>query len=98
MLDAEGNFIEEWTHILPLSITVRGDRIYASDKMHDLVVLDALTGEELERHEKLAIYIHQLAVDANGDFYTATVYPEHAGEIRGPGGPSHCRWTREPAA
>jgi hypothetical protein len=57
-------------------------------------VLDAHTFEELERHDGLAIYIHQMAVDQHGDFYTATVYPEHAGAPRGREGPSHHRWTR----
>ena len=94
IFDADGNYIEEWTHIMPLSIAVYGDRIYASNEMHDLLVLDAATGEELERHENLAIYLHQFALDQNGDIYTATVYPEHAGEKRGPEGPCHSRWTR----
>lgn len=95
VFDADGNFIEEWTHIFPLSIAVYGDRIYASDEMHDLVVFDAATGEELERHENLAIYLHQFALDKHGDIYTATVYPEHVGEKRGREGPSHHRWTRD---
>jgi len=96
VFDSEGTYLEEWTHINPLSIAVYGDRIYASDKMSDLVVLDAATGEQLERHDKLAIYIHQMAMDQHGDIYTATVYPEHVGEKRGPQGPSHHRWTRNP--
>lgn len=95
IFDADGNYIEEWTHIMPLSIAVYGDKIYASNEMHDLLVLDAATGEELERHENLAIYLHQFALDQNGDIYTATVYPEHAGEKRGPEGPCHHRWTRD---
>ena len=97
VFDPEGNFLEEWTHITPLSLAVYGDRIYASDEYHDLVVLDASTLKELERHKNLAIYIHQMAMDQHGDFYTATVYPEHAGAKRGREGPSHHRWTREPA-
>ena len=52
----------------------------------------------LEQIDDLAIYIHQLAVDAHGDLYTASVYPEHAGEKRGPEGPSHRRWTRDASA
>lgn len=95
VFDPEGKFLEEWTHITPLSIAVYDERIYASDRFHDLVVLDANTFKEIERHEKLAIYIHQLALDSHGDFYTATVYPESAGEKRGREGPSHHRWTRE---
>ncbi len=97
VFDPDGNFLEEWTHLTPLSILVKGNRIYASDEFHDLVVMDATTFEILERHENLAIYIHQLAVDDHGDFYTATVYPEHKGAARGREGPSHNRWTREPA-
>jgi DNA-binding beta-propeller fold protein YncE len=98
VFDPDGAFLEEWTHIKPLSIAVYGDRIYASDELHDLVVLDATTFQELERHKNLAIYIHQMAMDQHGDIYVATVYPEHAGGARGPLGPSHHRWTREPAA
>jgi hypothetical protein len=59
-------------------------------------VMDASSFEILERHENLAVYIHQMARDSHGDFYTATVYPEHAGFKRGREGPSHHRWTREP--
>jgi DNA-binding beta-propeller fold protein YncE len=95
-LDPDGNYIDEWTHILPLSLATYGNHIYASDRMSDLAILDEDTGEVLERVEKLAIYIHQLAMDAHGDLYTASVYPEHAGEKRGPDGPSHRRWTRNP--
>ena len=95
VFDPDGNFIEEWHHINPLTVAVYGNRLYASDNMSDLVVYDATTGEQLERHDKLAIYIHQMAVDQHGDIYTATVYPEHAGEPRGPKGPCNRRWTRD---
>ena len=94
VLSADGEFIEQWTHIMPLSLAVYGERIYASDRMSDLAILDE-RGVVQQRIENLAIYIHQLAMDAHGDLYTASVYPEHAGEARGPGGPSHRRWTRE---
>ncbi len=93
-LDPEGNYIDEWTHIAPLSIAVYGDHVYASDKMSNLAILDAQTGKEVDRVESIAIYIHQMAMDAHGDLYTASVYPEHAGEKRGRLGPSHRRWTR----
>lgn len=93
--DPDGNYIDEWTHILPLSIATYGNRIYASDRMSNLAILDEDSGEVLERIENIAIYIHQLAMDAHGDLYTASVYPEHAGEKRGPEGPSHRRWTRQ---
>ncbi|MEM7100255.1 MAG: 6-bladed beta-propeller [Pseudomonadota bacterium] len=92
--DANGTYIDEWTHILPLSLASYNKRIYASDKMSNLAILDEDTGEVLQQVEKIAIYIHQLAIDAHGDLYTASVYPEHAGEARGPEGPSHRRWTR----
>jgi len=93
-LDADGHYIDEWTHIMPLSLATYGNRIYASDRMSNLAVLDEDTGAVLERVENIAIYIHQLAMDAHGDLYTASVYPEHAGEKRGAEGPSHRRWTR----
>ena len=97
IFDADGEYLEEWTHIVPLSLCISGNRLYASNNMHDLVVMDATTGEEIERLSDLAIYIHQMAVDKNGDIYTATVYPEHVGEKRGAEGPSHRRWTRDAA-
>lgn len=94
-LDGEGNYLDEWTHIMPLSLATYGNRIYASDRMSNLAVLDEDTGEVLSRVDDIAIYIHQLAMDAHGDLYTASVYPEHAGALRGPEGPSHRRWSRE---
>jgi hypothetical protein len=94
-LDPDGNYIDEWTHIMPLSLATYGNRIYASHKMGNLAILDEESGEVLERVNDIAIYIHQLAMDAHGDLYTASVYPEHAGEKRGPAGPSHRRWTRD---
>tara|TARA_A100001037_G_C15138001_1_gene632122 strand:- start:1912 stop:2934 length:1023 start_codon:yes stop_codon:yes gene_type:complete len=93
ILDADGNYLDEWKHITPLSIATYGDRIFASDQMSNLAILNN-DGEILERVEDIAIYIHQLAMDSHGDLYTASVYPEHAGEKRGPDGPSHRRWTR----
>jgi DNA-binding beta-propeller fold protein YncE len=97
ILDPDGAFIDQWTHIMPLSLAVYGDHVYASDKMSNLAILEASTGEVVGRVDNIAIYIHQLAMDAHGDLYTASVYPEHAGEKRGPEGPSHRRWTRDRA-
>ena len=93
-LDADGNYIDEWTHIMPLSLASYGNKIYASDKMSNLAILDEETGEVLDRVDNIAIYIHQLAMDSQGDLYTASVYPEHAGEKRGAEGPCHRRWSR----
>lgn len=93
-LDPEGEYIDEWTHITPLSIATYGNQIYASDKMSNLAVLDEDSGEVIKRVDDIAIYIHQLAMDSHGDLYTASVYPEHAREKRGVEGPSHRRWTR----
>ena len=93
-LSADGEYIDEWTHIMPLSLASYGGQIYASDKMSNLAILDEETGEVVSRVDDIAIYIHQLAMDAHGDLYTASVYPEHAGAARGPTGPSHRRWTR----
>ncbi|MCZ6711078.1 MAG: hypothetical protein O7B25_12005 [Gammaproteobacteria bacterium] len=95
ILDPDGNYIDEWTHISPLSIAVYGDEVYASDKMSNLAILDAATGKQVDRVENIAIYIHQMAMDAHGDLFTASVYPDHAGEKRGREGPSHHRWTRD---
>lgn len=93
-LTADGEYIDEWTHIMPLSLATYGNRIYASDKMSSLAILDEDSGEVISRVDDIAIYIHQLAMDAHGDLYTATVYPEHAGAPRGPSGPSHRRWSK----
>ena len=92
--DSDGKDSDEGTHSMPLSRVAYGNRIYASDRMSNLAVLDEDTGEVVQRVENIAIYIHQLAMDTHGDLYTASVYPEHAGELRGPEGPSHRRWTR----
>ena len=92
--DEEGNYIDEWTHIMPLSLASYNNQIYASDKMSNLAILDEDSGEVVRYIENLAIYIHQLAMDQHGDLYTATVYPEHANALRGPQGPSHHRWTQ----
>lgn len=97
-LEPNGSYIDEWTHITPLSLATYGDHIYASDKMSNLAILDEDSGQVVERVNDLAIYIHQLAMDAHGDLYTASVYPEHAGAARGPSGPSHRRWTRDASA
>lgn len=94
ILDADGNYLGEWNHIAPLSVAVYGNKVYASDNYNSLKVLDDKTGEVLERMDNLAIYIHQMALAPNGDIFTASVYPEHKGEKRGPEGPSHHRWTR----
>ena len=94
-LTPDGDYIDEWTHIMPLSLMTRDGHIYASDGMSNLAILDEDSGEVIQRIDKLAIYIHQLAVDSHGDLYTASVYPEHAGEKRGPGGPSHRRWSKD---
>ena len=94
--NADGTYIDEWTHITPLSLTTYDKKIYASDKMSDLVILNEDSGEIEERVEKISVYIHQLAIDHHGDLYAASVYPEHAGEKRGREGPSHRRWTRDP--
>jgi len=94
ILDADGNYIDEWTHIMPLSVAVYGEHVYASDKMSNLAITEAATGKVVDRVDNIAIYIHQMAMDSHGDLYTASVYPEHAGEKRGPEGPSHRRWTR----
>lgn len=96
IFDAGGNYLDEWTHIAPLSLAVYGKHVYASDQMRNLAILDAATGEEIDRVENIAIYIHQMAMDVNGDVYAASVYPEHAGEKRGIEGPSYRRWTRQP--
>ena len=94
ILDPDGVYLDEWTHIMPLSLAVYGDHLYASDQMSNLAILDVGTGKEVDRVDDIAIYIHQLAMDSHGDIYTASVYPEHAGEKRGVEGPSHRRWTR----
>lgn len=94
----DGEYIDEWTHIMPLSIATYDDRVYASDKMSNLAILEEDTGKVVKRVDSIAVYIHQLAMDQHGDLYTASVYPEHAGEKRGVGGPSHRRWTSDAIA
>jgi DNA-binding beta-propeller fold protein YncE len=97
ILDGNGAYLSEWTHVSPLSVAVYGDRVYASDKMRNLAVLDAKTGAEIERIDEIAIYIHQMAISPSGDVYVASVYPEHAGFPRGIHGPTHRRWALQVA-
>jgi DNA-binding beta-propeller fold protein YncE len=92
VFDSEGRFLEQHTHVKPTSIAVYGDRIYVSDGGRDLAVLDVSTFEEVDRFKSPALSIHQMAMDAHGDLYTATVYPERFGELRGAAGPSHRHW------
>ena len=92
MLAADGTYLTEWTHVSPLSLAVYGDRLYASDQMRNLAILDLATGQQLESHEELAVYIHQMALSPSGEIYIASVYPEHAGFKRGIHGPTHRRW------
>ncbi|MBI2833650.1 MAG: hypothetical protein HYX76_04410 [Acidobacteria bacterium] len=60
-------------------------------------ILDAATGKLIEVIEGASpSHSHQVAVDAQtGDVYVASVYPEHGGAKRGPGGPTLRRWTRQ---
>lgn len=97
-LTPDGEYINEWTHITPLSLATYGNQIYASDKMSNLAILDEDTGEVIKRVDNISIYIHQLAMDQHGDLYAASVYPEHAGEKRGVEGPSHRRWSQAAVA
>jgi DNA-binding beta-propeller fold protein YncE len=94
VLDAEGNYLDEWTSVNPLSVAVYGDKVYASDNMSNLAILDDQTGEVIDRIDGLAIYIHQMALSPRGDIYVASVYPEHRGFKRGIHGPTHRRWER----
>ena len=54
-LSPDGDYIDEWTHITPLSIATYGDKVYASDKMSDLVILNEDTGAIEQRVENIAI-------------------------------------------
>jgi hypothetical protein len=84
---------------LPLSVAVYGDRVYlgvtgTARGRQDLVIVDANTGEVVGRISSANVYVHQMAMDPNGDIYVASVYPEHGGEERGIEGPSFVRWAR----
>jgi len=96
VLDENGDYIETWDSVSPLSLAVYGDKVYASDAASHLAILDDQTGEVLDRFEDIAVFVHQMALAPNGDIYAASVYPERAGHKRGTEGPSHRRWTREP--
>ena len=84
---------------LALSVAVYGDRIYFGHtgsrrgRQH-ITVVDGETKQMVERLENASVYVHQMAVDAQGDIYIASVYPEHGGEPRGIAGPSFLRWSR----
>ena len=105
ILDKDGNYLTEWTHVNTLGMTVVGDRVYVGDSSgssgagstrSDIAILNAATGEEIGRIEEATVHAHQIAVDErNGDVYIASVYPEHGGGERGTAGPSYRRWTKE---
>lgn len=84
---------------LALSVAVYGDRIYfghtgsRGGRQH-ITIVDGETKQMVERLENASVYVHQMAVDAQGDIYIASVYPEHGGEPRGIEGPSFLRWSR----
>jgi hypothetical protein len=84
---------------LPLSVAVYGDRIYfghtgSRPGRQHISIVDAETKRIVQRLEDVSIYVHQMAMDANGDIYIASVYPEHGGEARGIEGPSFLRCTK----
>ena len=84
---------------LPLSVAVYGDRIYfghtgsRGGRQH-ISIVDAETKRIVQRLEDVSVYVHQMAMDAQGDIYIASVYPEHDGQPRGIEGPSFLRWTK----
>ena len=77
IFDSEGRFLTYWTHIRrPLSMTVVGERVYATDDRHHIVVVDAATGDVLSRIEDVSrTDMHQIAVDVHGDIYAASLGP-----------------------
>ena len=87
IFDDEGNFLTYWTHVRrPLSLTVVGERIYAADDRRNIVILDAASGDVITRIDDVSRGdLHQIAVDAHGDVYAASLggarYPRplHAG-------------------
>ena len=100
---AEGEYVGIYEPVpepgLPLSVAVYGDRVYlgvtgTARGRQDLVIVDANTGEVVDRISSANVYVHQMAMDPNGDIYVASVYPEHGGEERGIEGPSFVRWAR----
>lgn len=88
IFDRDGQFLAYWTHVMrPLSLTVVGERIYASDDRQHILVLDAETGDLLTRIDDVSrADLHQIAVDAHGDVYAASL--GNSGTIS--------RFTREP--
>jgi DNA-binding beta-propeller fold protein YncE len=101
MFDAGGKYLGVWPLVKsPLSVAVHGNRIYASEASakrgsQNLLIVDAATDTVVQTIEDIAIYVHQMAFDEKtGDIYVASVYPEHGGAPRGPGGPSHRKWVK----
>ena len=84
---------------LALSVAVYGDRVYFGHtgsrrgRQH-ITIVDGETRQVVDRLENVSVYVHQMAMDAQGDIYVASVYPEHGGEPRGIAGPSFLRWSR----
>ena len=99
----DGDYLGPWAAVpepgLPLSVATYGDRLYASVSSatrgrQDLLIVDVETNQVVDRISEANVYVHQSAMDQNGDIYVASVYPEHGGEARGIEGPSFVRWER----
>ena len=99
----DGDYVGPWDAVpepgLPLSVATYGDRLYASVSSatrgrQDLLIVDAEINQVVDRISEANVYVHQSAMDQNGDIYVASVYPEHGGEARGIEGPSFVRWAR----
>ena len=75
LFDQEGNFLTYWTHVRrPLSVTIVGERLYAADDRRNIVILDAESGDVLERIDDVSLGdLHQIGVDAHGDVYAASL-------------------------
>jgi len=54
----------------PIAVAAAGDRIFASDWMGNLKILDRQAGNVLETYSGLGLS-HQITVDSRGDIYLA---------------------------
>ena len=87
------NDIFRWAHVVAGVLWI--GLLYFFNWVNAQVVphLDGETKQMIERLENVSVYVHQMAMDGQGDIYIASVYPEHGGEARGIAGPSFLRWS-----
>jgi outer membrane protein assembly factor BamB len=73
VLEQDGTYVASWPELSDiLALEIVGDRLYAAENRGRIIVIDSETGKQLNVVDS-ASGGHQLAVDASGDVYVATL-------------------------